>query len=293
MPLPHPIHARLEQSLGAPLRDIRPVGGGDIHTAVSFTAGRRRYFLKFSQGAQAADMLQTEARSLSYLAKACKKNDCTREYDFIPRPLATEKAGDYACLLLPYIAPGTRTKSFWEQFGRALARLHRIGESAFGFPFDNYIGRLPQSNRRHERWHEFYARERLLPQARMAADAGLLSAHDMQKLEALLRRLPEWLPEEPPSLIHGDLWSGNFLCDTHARPRLIDPAPCYAHREMDLAMSKLFGGFHPHFYEAYAEAFPLLPGYGRRTKIYQLYYLLVHLNLFGKGYHGAVMEAMG
>ncbi len=291
--IPPILRVALKRQLAAVPDNFQSVSGGDIHRAMSFEAGDKRYFLKYSSGAEAVRMLETEARGLSHLAKAIAKTKAEEESCQIPEPIATGQTENYAWLLLPYIPPGIRNEAFWTHFGRGLAGLHSIREEAYGFPFDNYIGRLPQSNRQHKHWHEFYAEERLLPQARMAFDASLLSRRDMQQIEQLIKELPRRLPEEAPSLTHGDLWSGNFLCDTEGRPWLIDPAPCYAHREMDIAMSKLFGGFAPRFYEAYAEALPLLPGYGERTKTYQLYYLLVHLNLFGKGYYKGVMEAVG
>ena len=290
--IPPILKTALKKQLATAPSNFQSVSGGDIHRTMSFEAGDERYFLKYSSGPEAARMLETEAQGLSHLAKAITKTKAAGEHCLIPEPVATGQTGNYAWLLLPCIPTGIRSDAFWTHFGRALANLHHIREEAYGFPFDNYIGRLPQSNRQHRHWHEFYAEERLLPQARMAFDASLLSRRDMQQIGQLIKELPQRLPEEGPSLIHGDLWSGNFLCDTQGRPWLIDPAPCYAHREMDLAMSRLFGGFAPRFYEAYTEALPLLPGYGERIKTYQLYYLLVHLNLFGKGYYGAVMEAV-
>ncbi len=280
------------RQMGLRPEDINRETGGDINHAVSFRSGAEHYFLKYNEGEQAARMLEAESLSLRHLAKAIDKQTTKPPFCHIPLPLACQKAGEHAFLLLPYIAPGVKQRHFWEAFGRALAGLHRIAAPQYGFPFDNFIGRLPQSNKQRASWCNFYAEERLLPQIKSAFDAGLLSSQDLEKFETFIKYLPDLLPEERPQLIHGDLWSGNFLCDTRQNAWLIDPAPCYAHREMDLAMSKLFGGFHARFYSAYQEAFPLLPGYGERTAVYQLYYLLVHLNLFGRAYYHQVMQAI-
>ncbi len=272
--------------------DLRRERGGDTHVAVSFFDGEgRHYFLKYGRAKHAGDVFLTEARGLWYLAKAVERQE-EGERCSIPRPLACQGQGEYAFLLLPYVEKGLPDKAFWEHFGRALAALHRNKSETYGFSFDNFIGRLSQSNKRHDSWAVFYAEERLWPQARRARDAGLLDKGDLELLEALLKRLPELLPEEGPQLLHGDLWSGNFLCGQQGRSWLIDPAPYYGHREMDLAMSRLFGGFDAVFYSAYREAFPLLSAYGSRQGLYQLYYLLVHLNLFGRAYYRSVREQM-
>ena len=273
--------------------DLRRERGGDIHTAVSFFDGEgKHYFLKYGSASESGDAFLAEGRGLWHLAKAIEKNQAEGDFCLVPRPLACQGRGQYAFLLLPYIERGLPDKAFWEHFGRALAGLHRIAAEAYGFPFDNFIGSLLQSNRRHRLWSDFYAEERLLPQGSSALDAGLFGKADMKLLETLVSRLSDLLPEEGPQLIHGDLWSGNFLCDQQGRSWLIDPAPYYGHREMDLAMSRLFGGFDEAFYSAYREAFPLIPAYGERQGLYQLYYLLVHLNLFGRAYYRKVRELL-
>ena len=273
--------------------DLRRERGGDSHTAVSFFDGEgKHYFLKYGSAAKSGDAFLAEGRGLWHLAKAIERNQTEGDFCLVPRPLACQGQGQYAFLLLPYIERGLPDKAFWGHFGRALAGLHRIAAESYGFPFDNFIGSLLQSNRRHRLWSDFYAEERLLPQGYSALDAGLFSKADMKLLETLAFRLPDLLPEEGPQLIHGDLWSGNFLCDRQGRSWLIDPAPYYGHREMDLAMSRLFGGFDEAFYSAYREFFPLIPAYGERQGLYQLYYLLVHLNLFGRAYYRKVRELL-
>nr|WP_162276804.1 fructosamine kinase family protein [Mucilaginibacter pedocola] len=146
------------------------------------------------------------------------------------------------------------------------------------------IGSLHQSNRQHKSWADFYAEERLQPLVKMAVDSRELGKSDIQQFDKLYAKLPELFDLEPPALIHGDLWSGNFLIDIKGIPFLIDPAVYLGHREMDLALTTLFGGFGATFYEAYQQHYPLSPGFQQRIKLWCLYPLLVHVNLFGGGY---------
>lgn len=185
---------------------------------------------------------------------------------------------------MEYLSAVSAEKSGWENLGRQLAAMHRVTQDKFGLDHENFIGSLAQSNTYRATWAEFYVTERLEPQIRMAVNQQLLEASDLKVFRKLLGRVGMICPEEPPALTHGDLWSGNFLITENQIPVLIDPAVSYAHREMDLAMSKLFGGFNSVFYEAYATAYPLQQGLEERIPFYQLYYLLVHLNLFGTGY---------
>ncbi len=170
--------------------------------------------------------------------------------------------------------------------------MHRFGQSHYGLNHDNFIGRLPQYNSSKEDAIDFLIEDRLAPQCRLAMDQQLLQAGDMKKFEALFKKLPELLPIESPSLIHGDLWSGNFMIAENGRSVLIDPAVSFGLREMDLAMSLLFGGFNDLFYQAYHEAFPLKGGWRERMDIYQLYYLLAHLNMFGRSYLRPVQQIL-
>lgn len=134
--------------------------------------------------------------------------------------------------------------------------------------------------------------ERLQPLVKLAYDSGLLDGQDARRMEILYKKLPEILPVEPPSLIHGDLWSGNYMVGNDGNPCIIDPAVYYGHREMDIAMSKLFGGFSPEFYRAYNEEYPMVKGWEKRVELNQLYPLLVHVNLFGEGYNRQVRQIL-
>lgn len=290
MPLSPTLLAHLETRFQTALTDIRPVRGGDIHQAFRITgADGRQWFLKTNTDVQAPAMFRTEAQGLALLGASRSIR--------IPKIYGHGSTDDgHAYLLLEYVAPGYRNRLFWEQFGRALANLHGNTSARFGFAHDNFIGRLPQSNTRHDTWAAFYAEERLWPQMLLAREQGFFDSATEQQLDRLCHNLGWRCPVEPPALIHGDLWSGNFLCDSGGQPVLIDPAAAFAHREMDLAMSRLFGGFDPAFYNSYAEAWPLESGFEQRVEIHQLYYLLVHVNLFGGGYVGqveAVLKAFG
>ncbi len=161
--------------------------------------------------------------------------------------------------------------------------------SFFGLDHDNYMGSLPQQNTQSPVWTNFFIRCRLEPQVRLAVEKGLLETSALRHFERLYQALPAIFPEEAPSLLHGDLWSGNFLCDENSRPVLIDPAVYFGHRSMDLAMTTLFGGFEKSFYESYAYHFPFPANYRELWEICNLYPLLIHLNLFGESYRRKIL----
>ena len=189
-------------------------------------------------------------------------------------------------LLMEYVTFRPATDDDWIKLGRNLARLHKTDSGSFGLDHDNFIGTLPQINTPMTKWTEFYAQRRIQPQIDMAV--SLLSPVDLRNWEQLCAQLESILTDEPPSLIHGDLWSGNVQMSNHG-PVIYDPAISYANREMDLAMSLLFGGFSHLFYDSYKAEFPVVnSGFDDRMQIYQLYYLLVHVNLFGVSYAPSV-----
>ena len=177
--------------------------------------------------------------------------------------------------------------------GHQLAAMHKtsVGES-FGWKQNNFIGSLPQSNKMNVSWVDFYVQERLLPQLKMARDKNLLNSNEIPSVEKLMKNCEAFFPVVKPSLLHGDLWNGNYLIREDGIPFLIDPAVYIGHHEVDLAMTHLFGGFSPAFYSAYAEHIPKESFQKERNDIYQLYYLLVHLNLFGRSYYSAVKQVL-
>jgi fructosamine-3-kinase len=196
-------------------------------------------------------------------------------------------------LALELVSAGAPALDHDERFGRGLAVLHRFGAGGFGWPRDNFIGSLPQDNRTEDDWPTFYARRRLEPQLRMAIDAGHASASMKRGFRALFSRLPELAgSDEPAARLHGDLWAGNHHTASNGEPVLIDPAVYGGHREIDLAMMRLFGGFSSRVFAAYEEAWPLARGADERLALYQLYPLMTHVNLFGGSYVGAVERAL-
>jgi len=198
-----------------------------------------------------------------------------------------------AYLALELLTPAKRRPDFDEALGRSLAALHAFGAATFGLDHDNFIGRLAQSNAVADDWATFYWASRLEPQLRLATDHGLIDEGTRSSFDGLRRVLSERVgPEESPSRLHGDLWGGNLHVDETGQSCLIDPAVYGGHREIDLAMMRLFGGFGERAFAAYREAWPLAPGAAERVSLYQLYPLLVHVNLFGGSYLGSVKRAL-
>jgi fructosamine-3-kinase len=292
--LPDAVRWEVEARLG-PVRDARPVGGGCINRALRLELGNGRAFLKYNPEAPHG-FFAAEARGLDALRAAAAGDLRVPEVlDFRD----AEAAAGPAWLLLEWVEPGPRGAAFDERLGRGVAALHRRAAGGWGWEEDNFIGPLPQANAPAGRWGELWRDRRLEPRLRAARGAGYAPGAPAE-WERLLDALPALLApaeEDGPSLLHGDLWSGNVLAAAGGVPALVDPAAYRGHREVDLAMAELFGGFAPGFHAAYREARPLLPGYGEgRRAVYQLYYLLVHVELFGSGYvqqtRAALREAL-
>jgi protein-ribulosamine 3-kinase len=269
--------------LGSPVERFSRVSGGDINEAwdIHLTDGRR-VFVKSSQNAPPG-MFEAEAIGLNFLRAGL---------------------GEGAGLILPevlHVAPQFLVLEYLEQapakdgaeaLGRGLAQLHSSTAEMFGAPQANFIGTLGQMNETRRRWVDFYREMRLLVQLKLPGAERLLPAGVKRRFEILFQNLEQLLgPEEPPARVHGDLWGGNSF-QTARGPAIFDPAAYAGHREVDLAMMQLFGGFSPRTFAAYEETYPLAPGAKERTAIYQLYPLLVHVNLFGAGYVGAVEDAL-
>ena len=272
------------EKTGRKVISLSSLGGGCISPAYKATlSDGGSVFIKESP--QFPDMFEKEANGLRELmrSKAIR----------IPDVLHADKE----VLILEYLpvsSIGSR-KKFFEEFGRQLAQLHRFASSSFGFFEDNYIGSTPQKNTPlSNSWREFYWNERLLFQFRLAEHNGYADSGLRKAFTSLEQRINDIIPEdgESSALLHGDLWSGNYLCVEHDVPAIIDPAVYYGHREADLGMTLLFGGFSDSFYDSYNEAYPLNKGWEFRMEVYKLYHLFNHLNLFGEGYYGQVVETM-
>ncbi|MHC1706793.1 MAG: fructosamine kinase family protein [Bacteroidales bacterium] len=257
-----------------------PLSGGCINQSYRLETTHGQFFLKYNLSSRYPGMFETEAMGLELLRDAGEIR--------VPEPILTSGVSDYSFILQEFISQTAYADNFWQDFGRRLARLHRHNHSIFGLDHDNYIGSLHQSNLPHADWISFFIEERLDRQIKLGLDEGNIPKSLLKNIEILYQRLPEIIPVEPPSLLHGDLWSGNFITDAKGDPCLIDPAVYYGHREVDLAMTKLFGGFNVSFYEAYNDVYKLEPGWKERMEIHNLYPLLVHVNLFGGGYLSSV-----
>lgn len=277
----------LRYALGSSVKTARRLSGGDINDAFQLElASGARVFLKTNERAPVS-LFPAEARGLDWLRAA----NALR----IPEVLAVSsgREGEPSFLVLELLEPGPPSRDFEDQLGVGLSALHRFGAHDFGLDHDNFIGSLPQRNRRHDGWAEFYWSERLEPQLERAVASGRASAKLRNGLEKLAARLPALVgPSEPPARLHGDLWGGNLHTDEHGVPCLIDPAVYGGHREVDLAMMRLFGGFGERVFRAYEAAYPLAPGHAERVELYQLYPLLVHVNLFGGSYVNSVEQSL-
>lgn len=258
----------------------KPVGGGCINNGMVLeTISGKTFFLK-TNGNSPEDMFAREAEGLKIL----NVDDGPR----IPIPYLWRPG----FILMEDLASTSREQDYWSNFGRKLACLHQHSMDRFGFPHDNYIGSTPQVNPWTEDGYEFFGQSRLTFQAHLAHEAGLLNQEELDAVENLVDHLPEIIPVQPASLIHGDLWGGNAITGPNGEPALIDPAVHYGWAEAELAMTTLFGSFPGLFYQAYQEVRPLEVGYQQRFPIYNLYHLLNHLNLFGMGYLGQVRSVL-
>lgn len=189
----------------------------------------------------------------------------------------------YAFLLMEWIERTEANSGDWKHFGRQMALLHSVSRDSFGFDEDNFIGTLPQFNPRSDSWETFFIENRIRPQMQMLTTSGRLHTKEMLLIDQLADAITGVFPMEPPSLLHGDLWSGNCM-PTRRGFALYDSAPYFGHREMDIGMTLLFGGFPAEFYAGYEEIYSLEPGWRDRLSLAQLYPILVHANLFGGVY---------
>jgi len=260
---------------------VQSVGGGCINQAYRLTlgerSGERSYFVKLNQ-ASGLEMFAAEAAGLADLAAAAAVK--------VPQPLCYGQAGDRAYLVLEWLELGRGDGRSWEQLGRDLATLHRWPgnpkATQFGWHRPNTIGSTPQPNDWAADWVTFWTERRIGFQLQLARRRG---GHFPQG-DRLLAAIPQILAgyDPQPSLVHGDLWSGNAAVTIEGVPVIFDPATYWGDRETDLAMTELFGGFPSTFYTGYQAVYPTKTGYEIRKTLYNLYHILNHFNLFGGGY---------
>lgn len=290
------LDAAIATLFGEELRIVskRPVYGGDINEA---------YCLSFSDGT-AAFMKCNALKNLSFFEAEAKGLEALRKTGTIGVPKAlgigTDESQKISFLLMEYLESAPRANGYWEVFGRELAALHHAdcshftatdSDQPFGFASDNYIGASPQINTPKANWIAFFRECRLFPQMKMAE--GYLDSGMRKQCMKLLEHLDDYLAEpEFPSLLHGDLWSGNALCGPDGKAWILDPAVYVGHFEAELAMTELFGGYPPVFYEAYHEVNRIDSGYRDRRDLYNLYHMLNHLNLFGASYLSSVQRIL-
>ena len=281
--LPADVQHSLLQEAGLKIKEAYSLSGGCIHQAAHLKTSKGDFFIKWNS-LQQAHNLAVEAKGLQLLRS-------TQTFR-IPEVILQKNTEHNCYLLLTYIQPGNPQKNYWTYFGKTLALLHQNSRPRFGLEYDNYIGALPQENSQSSDWISFFRERRLRPMVEMARKKGLMPATLSGKFDNLYKNLSSLIPEESPSCVHGDLWGGNILCGTDGLPVLIDPSVHYAHREIELAFMTMFDRIPKQFYEAYEEIFPLKRGYKERFGLYNLYPLLVHLNLFGAGYLNSIQISL-
>lgn len=273
--IPEHIKTEIEEHLDQEITSSSPQSGGDINQAaiLTFDSGNN-YFLKWNTSASDL-MFNAEAKGLNLLSDA-------ETSLLIPKVILVGK--DF--LLLSLIDSETKSATSDFNFGVELAKLHHCSASSFGLDHNNFIGKLPQSNLPHEKWSEFFISERIEPQIKMGIDSGKFSSAIFSLSDNLQSVVENLFSEEKPALLHGDLWSGNYMYTKNGTVSIYDPAVYYGHREMDLAMTRLFSGFPQEFYAGYESEYPLAEGFDQRISLCNLYPILVHANLFGGGYIG-------
>jgi protein-ribulosamine 3-kinase len=265
---------------------FQPVDGGSINQTYKITfSNTHTFFCKINQAATFPHLFLHEKQGLEALRKT----------GAIQTPIVEAYAvlGDYQVLILEWIESGIKTQAFFKTFGEQLAALHHSTAENFGWEIDNYMGSVPQQNAFEKNWTSFFIAQRLEPLAQQCLAQKLLTQKEHEGLKKLYQKLPQFFDDgEQPALLHGDLWSGNFMCNHTSEPVLIDPAVYYGHRCMDIAMTTLFGGFDKTFYDAYKYHFPLPTHYNIQIKICNLYPLLIHLLLFGRSYLTSIQQTL-
>ena len=263
---------------------LESVSGGSINRCFQIGYGTDRYFLKLNSTSKFPTMFDAEAKGLKRITDTNTIK--------VPEVISFGIAANEQFLLLEWVEKGINNTASQQLLGRNLAHLHKTTNEDLGIDHDNYMGSLTQSNRARASRTEFFIHERLIPQVELGKQSGLLNKGSLDQFESLYKKLADLYPAEEPSLVHGDLWSGNYMINHLREPVLFDPAIAYSNREVDIAMTTLFGGFQRPFYDAYNEAFPLQKGWETRLGLWNLYPLLIHVNLFGISYVSQVREIL-
>ncbi|QJD98163.1 fructosamine kinase family protein [Mucilaginibacter robiniae] len=266
------------------LTSVSPISGGDINEAYCLHTNTGKYMMKLNSKQAYPGMFACESEGLNAIQST--------QTIAVPEVVLQSDFEQDSYLILEWIDATHATPATSRKLGEQLAAMHRHTAGQFGFHQDNYMGSLPQSNRKHDTWRSFFIEERLQPMVQRALNKRLLQNAEANQFEQLYLHLGDWFEEEVPALIHGDLWGGNYLIGADGKPYLIDPAVSYGHREFDLAMTTLFGGYSREFYEGYQNTFPLAQDWEQRSHLWNLYPLLLHLNLFGLGYLSRVKDCL-
>lgn len=265
----------IEERLSVAIQSISRLSGGDINEVYKINCSLGEYVIKSNSRLNFPEMLYKEAIGLNLLrSNALRTPAVIEQFDHLNKQF----------LVLEYIEEGKRTKNFWSNFGKSLSELHQKSNTSFGLDQNNYIGSLQQPNDQLSSWEDFFISKRLKPLIKIAFDKKLLTKKHLIGFDKFYTIFSELIPVEVPSLLHGDLWSGNLLCSLGQKAVFIDPAVYYGHREIDIAMTRMFGGFDLTYLEEYNDRFPLEKGWEKRIPIHNLYPHLVHLVLFGKPY---------
>ena len=266
------------------IHSTKSLSGGDINKVCKIDSSSGTFCLKYNSADKFPSMFENEAQGLRLLKSAGEI--------YIPDVITESTLSDYSYLLLEFIDSSKEVDRFMFRFGESLARLHDNSTDFYGLDHNNYMGSLPQSNEQHDNWIEFFIEERLLKQVVLARDSGRLDRAGVLLFDQLFVRLDRLLAIDIPALLHGDLWGGNYMVSDMGEPCLIDPAVYFGHREVDLAMTTLFGGFSADFYLGYEAHHKLEPEWRERLEVYTLYPLLIHLNLFGSSYLGSIQQIL-
>jgi protein-ribulosamine 3-kinase len=271
------IESILLDSLGpeAVLKDFQFLYCGNFNLAARVETQDGRFFIKWNQGSHEG-MFESEAKSMELIRQTNTIH--------VPKVYGYGKKPDGSYLMLDFVAEATRKEDYWQDFGQKVAALHNHTSENHGLHFNNYAGAIPQINDYLPDGIEFFIEKRMKPTVNRALSENKISPKTHSDFQKLYLKLPNLIPNEKPALLHGDLWSGNLMVGSNGYASVVDPSAYYGLREADIAFTTLFGGFHVEFYQAYHDAKPLQRGFNERISLYNLYPLMVHVNLFGGGY---------